>query len=105
AEHAKADATEAASQPSDAGEPASSKDDAQPQLVIALNDARLVELTKGNEDVLQGFLAMVYGDPKLKVQFQQSAQSQESEQSQENTITRKKKKKSPLNSQKQHNEL
>ncbi|KAJ2089108.1 Protein OS-9 [Coemansia sp. RSA 986] len=61
----------------------SSKDDAaQPQLVIALNDAKLAELTKGNEDVLQGFLAMVYGDPKLKVEFQQGAQLQDSSKSQ-----------------------
>ncbi|KAJ2523274.1 Protein OS-9 [Coemansia sp. RSA 1939] len=46
----------------------------QPQLVIALNDPRLAELTRNNEDALQGFLAMLYGDPKLRVQFEQGPQ-------------------------------
>ncbi|KAJ2662021.1 Protein OS-9 [Coemansia sp. RSA 1200] len=46
----------------------------QPQLVIALNDPRLAELTRNNEDALQRFLAMVYGDPKLRVQFEQGPQ-------------------------------
>ncbi|KAJ2552315.1 Protein OS-9 [Coemansia sp. RSA 1933] len=82
------------------------KDDTRPQLVISLNDAKLAELTRGNEDVLQGFLAMIYGDPKLKVQFQQN-QKEETEVSNKNDESKAikiKKKKAPLK-QKTHDEL
>ncbi|KAJ1991577.1 Protein OS-9 [Coemansia sp. RSA 1358] len=74
------------------------KTDDEPQLVISMNDPRLAEITKGNEDLLRLLLSMAFGDPKLQIQFAENFDAPKQP-------TKEKKKTQKAKAKKDHEEL